>query len=307
MRPATLGGAPVGGSEGQQLVTFSYSASVPRTPAYQGTEVTAPEPVFRRLANTVEVGIDYEGTPGVVAVDAELSTDSGWRWTLPLAEAQDVPDGRYEGIVTLELDALERRAAAGARAAGIPMSPVSVVVSPVVTSGAGEFRPSLPFRLTPESLTLVNPEQGLTIQEGASSVTPAWSNSFTVLGMTFGVWFVRILGLAAVLLGLGVLLWLRMLPDSDQRSRAAVSRRRHSELIVPVTQVDLARGPLVEVPDLDELARIAKRYALLILHWSDAAADVYFVHDETATYRCYVPKVPRVPTRSEDGEGVARS
>lgn len=187
------------------------------------------------------------------------------------------------------------------------MSPVSVVVAPVVTSGAGEFRPSLPLRLTSESLALENPDQDLSVQEGTSPVTPASSNSFTLLGMTFGVWFVRILGLAAVLFGLGVLLWLRMLPDSDQRSRAAVSRRRHSELIVPLTQVDLARGPLVEVPDLDELARIAKRYALLILHWSDAAADVYFVHDETATYRCYVPKVPRVPTRTEDGEGVARS
>ena len=109
MRPATLGGEPVGGAEGQQLVSFSYSASVQRTPAYQGTEVTAPKPVFRRLANTVEVGIDYEGTPGVVAVDAELSTDSGWRWTLPLAEAQEVPDGRYEGIVTLDRPILVSR------------------------------------------------------------------------------------------------------------------------------------------------------------------------------------------------------
>ena len=75
--------------------------------------------------------------------------------------------------------------------------------------------------------------------------TTASSNSFTVLGMSFGVW----LGAdRLVLAGLGVLMWLRTLPAPDRDSKAAVARRRYSELIVPVTQVDFAGGAFIDVP-----------------------------------------------------------
>ena len=120
--------------------------------------------------------------------------------------------------------------------------------------------------------------------------------------MSFGVWLVRVLGLVLVLAGLGGVMWLRTLPTPDRDSKVAVARRRYSELIVPVTQIDFAGGAFVDVPDLDALARIAKRYALLILHWSDEAADVYFVHDETATYRCYVPRTGNYPQVSDGGQ-----
>lgn len=41
---------------------------------------------------------------------------------------------------------------------------------------------------------------------------------------------------------------------------------------------------------IDELVKIAKRYALLVLHWTDPTVDVYFVQDERTMYRCVVPK-----------------
>ena len=38
-----------------RAMTFSYSADVPQSPAYDGTTVHSPDPVFRKLTNTVDV------------------------------------------------------------------------------------------------------------------------------------------------------------------------------------------------------------------------------------------------------------
>lgn len=42
---------------------------------------------------------------------------------------------------------------------------------------------------------------------------------------------------------------------------------------------------MIDVPDIDTLARLAKRYALLILHGTVDGRDVYVIQDESTTYR----------------------
>ncbi|MCW2600464.1 MAG: peptidase, partial [Frankiales bacterium] len=44
-------------------MTFSYTAAVGRTPAYDGTTASSPDPVFRKLANDVDVHFTYTGAP----------------------------------------------------------------------------------------------------------------------------------------------------------------------------------------------------------------------------------------------------
>ena len=98
-RPTTVAGDPAA-SGAQRSMTFSYTATVPRSPAYQSTEVTAPQPVFRKQADSVQVGVDYVGDPGV-QVDAELSTDGGgagrFRWPAPGRGGRQVPRHRDPG------------------------------------------------------------------------------------------------------------------------------------------------------------------------------------------------------------------
>ena len=60
-------------------MAFSYTAVVARTPAYDGTAVRSPDPVFRRLTNTVDPHLAYQGDAGQngsasVSVNAALST-----------------------------------------------------------------------------------------------------------------------------------------------------------------------------------------------------------------------------------------
>jgi hypothetical protein len=66
---------------------FSYSANVGQTPAYDGTTAHSPDPVFRKLTDTVDVHSTYHGEPGGITVAAELATPQGWHSTVPLADA----------------------------------------------------------------------------------------------------------------------------------------------------------------------------------------------------------------------------
>ncbi len=286
-----------------QVMTFSYSATVPRSPAYQSTTVTSPQTVFRSQSEFVDVTYAYEGEPGSIKTVAELSTASGWNWTLPLNQPQEAPDGILTGTASLDLRAIEKRAVAGTNAAGIAMGDVTVTVVPIVTTATGEFRPELPLTLSSESLSLAGEPDTLAVRQTSQQDTSTpTANSLTVLGFSIGVWPARLIGLLLLLAGVGAALWARALPDPAPAEQALASQRRHHELIVPVTTVPTSTLPVIDVPDVDSLVRLAKRYALLIFHWSDSAGDVYFVQDETAMYRCVVPSpVSRFdPTQATD-------
>lgn len=55
-------------------------------------------------------------------------------------------------------------------------------------------------------------------------------------------------------------------------------------MVVSVTKVAEHHGAVIDVSGIDELVKIAKRYALL--DWTDGVVDVYFVEDENTMYRC---------------------
>ena len=103
-------------SKESRQMNFSYTAEVPPSPAYDGTTVHSPEPVFRKLTNTVDVHLSYQGVPGTIAVDAELSTPSGWHSTVPLAPPATFTADEYLSSVTLDTELVGRaRAGRGGR------------------------------------------------------------------------------------------------------------------------------------------------------------------------------------------------
>lgn len=97
--------------------------------------------MFRALTDTVDVTYRYAGSPGTLAVSAELSTASGWRSTVPLKAGEPV-GARHDGTVGLHLAELQRRARETGEVIGIPASSVAVAVIPtVLLDGGGEFAP----------------------------------------------------------------------------------------------------------------------------------------------------------------------
>jgi signal peptidase I len=284
-RPTTTTGAAL--SSVDSSLDFSYTATVPASAAYDGTTVTAPQPVFRTLIDTVDVTYDYAGRPGKIAVDAQLSTASGWRSTVHLSPAQPLA-AEQQGRVTLDLSALEARAEAAAAVTGIPAGSLTVTVIPRIwMDGGGQFAPELP--LTLDALTL-KPGSEEALTASTSSEQPGTGSGpaqLSALGRSLDVETARQASLAAVLLagvlGLALLVLARRHGPVAEAERI---RTRHKNLLLPVLPVALTPGrPVVDVPDIDALATLADRYGLLILHWQRSGVTTYVVQDEGSTYR----------------------
>jgi signal peptidase I len=265
-------------------MAFSYTARVTPSAAYDGTTVTAPEPVFRKLASVVDVTFRYAGHPGRLAVTAELSTTTGWHTTLPLA-TRDIP-GTYAGSVRLDLDALQGRADAASRANGLPSTSVNVDVVPAVKlTGGGTFAPKLSLTLAPLSL---KPIGGLTATSSTKvEGTRVVDASLSALGRSIRVSTARTAGVGALVLALlaGAAV-ATVVRRNGPVAEAERIRGRYRDLIMSVLPIALSPGrPVVDVPDIASLARLAERYGLLVLHWSRGGVDTYVVQDEGTTFR----------------------
>jgi hypothetical protein len=275
--------------EAAASVSFSYSATVPRTAAYDGTTARSPGPVFRRLASTVEVRFAYRGAPGTVTVDAELSTPSGWHSTVPLTAKASFSTSSYDGAVSLDLPALEDRSQAAAAVIGLPADPLTIAVVPRVTGTDGRsFAPPLRLILTPKQLVLAGDPTTLTVHDGAGAPgTAAVPRTLTLLGRQLTVAGARTLATAVTLLaGLAALGLALLARRTAPTSESAAIRRRYAPLLLPVHPMPTVAGhPVVDVTTFATLAKLAERYGLLVLHWTRSEVHTFIVQDESTTYR----------------------
>ncbi|MCP8998151.1 signal peptidase I [Pseudarthrobacter sp. RMG13] len=268
---------------------FSYTADVGRTAAYDGTTATSPDPIFRKLANRVDVTFTYEGDPGTVAVAAELTSPSGWHSTVPLAGPESFTGNGYEGTVTLDLNALEDKAEAAAAVTGVSAAPVSIALMPQVTTESGaEFMPKLPLNLTPLQLSLTGGEQALTVTDSATSQQTILAprtiglNGWNITAATARA-VSAVLLLAVIVAGTVLLVRARRAAPLDE---ATGIRRRYSSLLVRVHPMTAPQGrPVIDVTSFATLAKLAERYGLLVLHWNRSGVETFIVQDESATYR----------------------
>ena len=152
-------------------------------------------------------------------------------------------------------------------------------------TAGGSFAPKL--SLTMDPLTL-KPVGSLTassaIKTGGTRVVGA---TLSVLGRSIRVGTARTASLAAILLALLTAVALagvaRMTGPVAESERI---RAKHGQLILQVMPIALQPGrPVVDLPDVDSLVRLAERYGLLVLHWSRGGVDTYVVQDEGTTFR----------------------
>lgn len=275
-------------------MVFSYTADVGKSPAYDGTTAESPDPVFRSLADTVDVHFAYEGEPGTIAVTAELSTPEGWRSTLRLTQPTTFSGNRYQETVRLDLTALEARAHAAAEVTGHPASPVSITVAPHVTNPAGlDFEPTLDLDLSPLQLAMAGEPAALTV---ADTSTPRQAprtigpESWNLTAKTARPVAVGLLA-AALLTGAVLALHTRR---KTPCSEAEGIRRRYAQLLIRVHPVSAPEArPVIDVTTFATLAKLAERYGLLVLHWSRSDVETFIVQDENITYRYRTGNAPK--------------
>lgn len=286
---------------------FSYAAEVGRTPAYDGTTATSPDPIFRKLTDTVDVNFAYKGEPGTVAVAAELTSPSGWHSTVPLAGPDSFTGNSYDGTVTLDLKALEVKADAAAAVTGLSASPVSIAVIPQVTTESGaEFAPELKLSLTPLQLSLTGGEPALTVTGSSTTQQTAmaprtlgvngWNITAQTARLVSAILLLAVIAAGAVMLGVA-----RRTTPLDE---AAGIRRRYASLLVRVRPMTAPQGrPVIDVTSFATLAKLAERYGLLVLHWNRSGVETFIVQDEGTTYRyragSQATAVPSTPAGDE--------
>lgn len=283
-------------SKAARSMVFSYAAHVPKSPAYDGTTVSPPDPVFRKLTNSVDIQYSYRGQPGSVMVVAKLSTASGWHASIPLAGPSAFTTDTYRGTVRLDLDALDARARAAATVTGIPLGELDLSVVPTVTTAsAGSFTPTLQLVLTPLQLTVAAASTSLKVADTTTSTRPGTApRTLGIAGHEVSVARARVVSLcllavSVLLAGLALGLACRLGPQSE----AARIRRRYAALLVAIAPMPHPPGrPVIEVVDFATLARLAERYGLLVLHWSRSGIDTFVVQDDATTYRFRTGTVP---------------
>jgi signal peptidase I len=276
-------------TQATKQMSFAYAASVGRTPAYDGTTVHSPDPVFRRLSDTVDLHLAYRGSPGSVTVTAELSNPAGWHSTVPLAAAAATTGTRYESTVLLDLKAFDAHAQSAAAATGLPAGPLTVaVVATVKTTGAAPFTPRLTLNLTPLQLSIVGDAANLTVRDATTTAHTAHvAGTLTLLGRHLTVAHAQALSailLLAALIAAGLLAFIAR--HGAPVGEGAGIRRRYAPLLASVDPIPTPTNLLpIDVSEFATLAKLAERCGQLVLHWSRAGVDTFIVMDEGTTYR----------------------
>jgi hypothetical protein len=276
-------------TQSSQRMTFSYTATVARTAAYDTTSVHSPDPVFRRLADTVELHLAYRGNPGSISVSAELSTPGGWHSSVPLAQPTRFLGNAYDAAVRLDLKAIDGRAQAAAAVTGLPSGPVSIAVLPrISTPGQLPQTPALNLTLTPLQLSLTGAATNLIVQIPTTAArTTEVPRTLGLLGRHLTVSQARRASAILLLLALLAAGVLALIARSTAPStEGAKIRRRYAPLLAAVQPVTAPPHlPLIEVTEFATLAKLAERCGLLVLHWSRSHVDTFIVLDEGTTYR----------------------
>jgi len=268
---------------------FSYTADVGHSPAYDGTVAQSPDPVFRKLANTVDVQFTYHGEPGTMTVKADISAPGGWHSSIPLTGPEAFTGLDHQGKATLDLKALDAKAQAASAVTGLPAGQLTIILTPEVKTATGaDFQPALKLNLTPLQLALAGGPDTLTVTDNTTTdqtvMTPRMLGLNGVSITAIAARFVSaVLLLAALVIGAIIVVFARRTAPVDE---AAAIRRRYAALLVRVHPMSAPQGrPVIDVTTFPTLAKLAERYGLLVLHWSRSGVETFIVQDENITYR----------------------
>lgn len=276
--------------------TFAYHATVGHTPAYDSDTATSPDPVFRRLANHIDLDVRYAGPPGTMTLTLQVAASNGWHTTLPLLPATRFTTSSHHETVPLDLAPIDRRAQAAAQVIGAPYDTLTLAVQAQVrTTDGQQLTPTLNLLLTPTQLKLAGDPNTLTVASPTQppSAAPAAAATVRVLGQPLPANDAAIAAGAliavAALLGLGTtVLGGRRTPDEAHAIHA-----RYRDLLLPVQPPTSSHlGETVDVQDFTALARTAQRHGLIIMTWPSRdgrTGDVFVVQDQSVRYRYTTP------------------
>jgi signal peptidase I len=317
----------------QQSGTLSYTAHSSPGPIYANDTAVTGEPLFTHVLNTAELHYAYRfeapgsnALAGTASLAAEVTASSGWHTIVPLASPLHFHGDHVLLTAPLDLHSLEDLVNRVAATTGVDGT-YSMTLLPRVNIGGSvstlplqtSFSQQMKFNLTQLELeptvspgassSALGSGSGAGSGSGETSSDPFTQSSSGAVKGKHSQPFSLSLGLARVAVGtgrdialggifatilalLGAVAFLR----PTVRAEADNIRSRYSRLIVPVAHVAQLPGvSVIDVADIDSLARLAEHYDRSILHESSEAGDVYWITDESGNYRCTIDAPATVP------------
>jgi signal peptidase I len=324
----------------KQSGTLSYAADTTPSPVYPEGAARTGEPLFTQLVNDVNLRFDYtfatqakHSLAGKGSFQLLLSANDGWHRTLPLGSSTYFKGDHATVTSTLDLGWLLSLAHNIELTTHVDSGYAFAVIPTVVTGGNVEgvpvhatFTPTIPFSVNGNEVSLQGTESSsrLLTSGGASSaagpLTPSASGSATgeqsqPRDLSLGPWRMsvstaRTVALSAIGIILAATLALLALIQpllalfTPRRDEAASILARYRGLIIPVAHITPLRGvPVIDVADMDALARIAEHYDRSILHETTGTGDTFWVADESGQFRYIIG----APAASADGDSVVAS
>jgi signal peptidase I len=278
----------------ERSITYSYSTKVPKSPAYDGTTVTSPDPIFRKLANSVDLHTRYKGPAGTFRLTAHLTNGSGWHTTLTLVKDKPFAGPSYDATVTLDFPALAKRADDAARAIGAPAggSVLIALNAQVESPNLSDLNAPLQLQLTPFQMSLGGGAKLKTSSEATAARAIVVPRQIRIFGHSVMAATQARSNAILALIGAGAIAAVILLVARRRtplRTRADIERR-YPQLLVPVEPMASPPGkPVVTVDNFPALVRLAERYGQMILTWRRPEADDFIVRDEGITYRYRIP------------------
>jgi signal peptidase I len=296
----------------EQSGTLSYAANATPGPAYPSGRAVTGEPLFTHVISAVKLRFEYRfraaaahSLTGKAALYATIASTNGWQTTLELA-----PPTRFRGdrvFVTGKLDltsllALVRHLETTTAVGG---SYTLTLLPNVSTTGSldglpvhATFSPRIQFSLNQLEVQPVA-SAGSSPAAGASSVSPlAPSAAGSATGRRDQPLFIslkvarlsvataRQIALSAIAVLICALVTTCALLRPRRRDESEAILARYGQLIIPVARVWQRPGAaVIDVEDMDALARIAEHYDRSILHEEAEDGEAFWVTDESGQFR----------------------
>jgi signal peptidase I len=297
----------------KQSGRLSYSAASTPGPTYANNVAVTGDPLFTRVVNKVNVRFEYQlsasarqSLAGTASLSANVASTSGWHTTLPLGSSTHFRGNHATVTATLDLhslfDLLDRVQTTTGMSTGYTLT----LVPHVSTHGTidseplhASFAPPVAFTVTGLEVQPVVAGSSVAATATKPSTSPFTpSAAGTVKGTDYkplylslafarpSVATARRIALGGIALVVLVLLAILVLPRPRRRSESTTIRSRYGRMIVQVDRVwQLPGVPVIDVADMDALARIAGHYDRSILHETGAEGEVFWVTDESGQFR----------------------
>ncbi len=293
----------------QQDSSYFYSAT--GTPGVYDTEmVRSGEPVFPQLACFLNIGHTYtvlggqlQNISGSYQMFARVMDEpSGWQRTIPLISQTAFTGNTYFVTAALDLCQLEALVDLVEKETGFHTNTYTVdIITDIgfTANASGQtitdtFNPTLAFKYDKVHLYLANTNDEIDpmhiTKDGIAGNSNVQANTLSLLGWKPTVGFVRIFALLGSLISFSGLVILGMSVFTTARqSEDALIRLRYGSMLVDVYEKSLVTSStMIDVTNIDNLAKLAERQGTMILHMLINFLHYYFVQSNGITYRYVV-------------------